>query len=62
MDLSLRTEYRDDPEALCAFKAFMIQIFGLDFSEWESGGYWDDAYTKYRIWIVWCFTREREVA
>jgi len=47
MDLSLRTEYWDDPKALCAFKEFMIEIFGLDFSEWESGGYWDDAYTPF---------------
>ena len=47
MDLAMRTEYWDDPKALRAFKEFMVKIFGLDFSEWESGGYWDNAYTPF---------------
>jgi len=47
MGLAMKTEYWDDPKALCAFKEFMLEIHGLDFSEWESGGYWDDAYTPF---------------
>lgn len=47
MDLALKTEYWDDPKALGAFKDFMLKIHGLDFSEWEAGGYWDDAYTPF---------------
>ena len=47
MNLALRTEYWHDPKARGAFKAFMLEIHGLDFSEWESGGYWDDAYTPF---------------
>ena len=47
MDLELRTGYWHDPKALGAFKEFMLEIHGLDFSEWESGGYWDDAYTPF---------------
>ncbi len=44
---TLRTGYWDDPGALGAFKEFMLHIHGLDFSEWESAGYWDDAYTPF---------------
>jgi len=47
MELTLRTEYWDDPGALEAFKEFILKIHGLDFSEWESAGYWDDAYTPF---------------
>jgi GNAT superfamily N-acetyltransferase len=47
MNLTMKTEYWDDPKALGAFKEFMVKIFGLDFSEWESGGYWDNAYTPF---------------
>lgn len=47
MDLALKTAYWDDPKALAAFKEFMLEIHGLDFSEWESAGYWDDAYTPF---------------
>lgn len=47
MAVSLKTEYWDDPQARDAFKKFMKKIFRLDFSEWESGGYWDTAYTPF---------------
>jgi GNAT superfamily N-acetyltransferase len=47
MDLALRTAYWDDPKARGAFKEFMLKIHGLDLSEWESAGYWDDAYTPF---------------
>jgi len=42
MDLKLRTHYWDDREALAAFKLFVLNIHGLDFSEWEARGYWDN--------------------
>jgi GNAT superfamily N-acetyltransferase len=47
LDLALRTEYWDDLKAREAFKRFVLEIHGLDFSEWESAGYWDDAYTPF---------------
>jgi GNAT superfamily N-acetyltransferase len=47
MNLEFRTGYWDDLEARSAFKEFMVAIHGLDFSEWESAGYWDDAYTPF---------------
>jgi GNAT superfamily N-acetyltransferase len=47
MNLELRTEYWNDPEARAAFKKFILDIHGLDFSEWDSAGYWDDAYTPF---------------
>ena len=47
MDLELRTHYWDDRNALAAFKTFILNIHGLDFSEWESRGYWDHAYTPF---------------
>ena len=47
MDLKLRTHYWDDPDAKAAFKQFILKIHGLDFSEWDSFGYWDHAYTPF---------------
>jgi len=47
VDLELRTEYWNDPEAHAAFKKFILEIHGLDFSEWDSAGYWDEAYTPF---------------
>jgi len=46
-DRSLRTAYWDDREARAAFKEFLVEIHGIDLSEWESRGYWDDAYTPF---------------
>jgi ribosomal protein S18 acetylase RimI-like enzyme len=57
MDLTLRTEYWDDPAAREAFKAFILEIHGLDFTAWESAGFWDDAYTPFSF-----FDGERVVA
>jgi len=47
MDLTLRTDYWADPEARAAFKAFLIDIFGLDLSTWESAGYWDPSFRPF---------------
>ena len=47
MPLLMKTSYWDDPQARSAFKRFMNIIHGLDLSEWESGGYWDNAYTPF---------------
>lgn len=47
MDLTLKTEYWGDLPAREAFKKFILEIHGLDFSPWESHGYWDDAYTPF---------------
>jgi len=46
-DPTLRTEYWDDLPAREAFKAFMVDIHGLDFGAWETAGYWDHAYTPF---------------
>ena len=46
-ELELKTAYWDDPAARNAFKEFMMSIHGLDFSVWESAGFWDDAYTPF---------------
>ncbi|MHC4812361.1 MAG: GNAT family N-acetyltransferase [Planctomycetota bacterium] len=43
----LKTDYWHDPKARAAFKEFMLLIHGLDFTEWESLGYWDEAYTPF---------------
>ncbi len=47
MELTLRTEYWDDPQARRAFRDFILEIHRLDFSEWEASGYWDHAYTPF---------------
>ena len=47
MCLDLRTEYWDDARARAAFKTFISNIHGLDFSAWDEGGFWDPAYTPF---------------
>ena len=47
MNLELKTEYWDTPKAREAFKAFILEIHGLDFTEWEARGYWDNTYTPF---------------
>ena len=49
MELFLKTQYWDDPEAASAFKVFAYKIHGLDFTEWESRGFWDSAYTPFSL-------------
>ncbi|MBC8376471.1 MAG: GNAT family N-acetyltransferase [FCB group bacterium] len=47
MELELKTCYWDNAKARDAFKVFILEIHGLDFTEWESHGYWDSAYTPF---------------
>ncbi len=47
MGFELRTHYWDDTNALAAFKKFILKIHDLDFSDWESGGFWDHSYTPF---------------
>ena len=47
MNLAVKTRYWDDPKARGAFQEFVLEIHGLDFSRWESGGYWDHAYIPF---------------
>ena len=50
-DLELRSEYWDEPAARQAFKAFILEIHGLDFTAWEAAGYWDHAYTPFSYFL-----------
>jgi GNAT superfamily N-acetyltransferase len=47
--LVFRSAYWDDPAARAAFKSFLIDIHGLDLSEWERCGYWDERYVPYSL-------------
>ncbi|MCF7923339.1 MAG: GNAT family N-acetyltransferase [Candidatus Marinimicrobia bacterium] len=47
MELELKTEYWHDSQAREAFKTFILNIHGLDFTEWEAQGYWDQVYTPF---------------
>ena len=47
MPLTFRKAYWDDLKAREAFKNFILDIHGLDFTKWESRGYWDAAYTPF---------------
>ena len=47
MSIELKTEYWEDLDAREAFKTFILDIHGLDFTEWEARGYWDNAYTPF---------------
>jgi len=46
-DIALRTHYWDDARAKAAFKHFALDIHGLDFTAWDSAGFWDEAYTPF---------------
>ena len=43
----LRTQYWNDPVAKASFKQFAMDIFGLDFSDWDKAGFWDKAFTAF---------------
>ncbi len=47
MDVELRTRYWDDKSSRTAFKSFIKEIHNLDFTAWESEGFWDSAYTPF---------------
>ncbi len=49
--LEFRQEYWDDREARNAFKAFILDIHGLDFSAWEHAGFWDERYTPFSYFL-----------
>jgi GNAT superfamily N-acetyltransferase len=38
---TFRTAYWADPAARAEFKRFLVEIHGLDLTEWETAGYWD---------------------
>ncbi len=46
-DLEFRSHYWNDPKARSAFKAFILDIHGLDFTTWEQAGYWDARYQPF---------------
>lgn len=47
MTPTLRTAYWHDPQARQSFKDFILRIHGVDFSDWEAAGYWDEDYSPY---------------
>jgi GNAT superfamily N-acetyltransferase len=51
MSRTLRTAYWHDLAARQAFKDFILQIHGVDFSAWDSAGYWDDDYSPYSYFV-----------
>lgn len=49
--LEFRQNYWDDREARNAFKAFILDIHGLNFSAWEEAGFWDERYTPFSYFL-----------
>jgi GNAT superfamily N-acetyltransferase len=49
MNLRLQTAYWNDQSAREAFKRFILEIHGLDFSAWEAAGYWDESYRPFSL-------------
>jgi len=47
--LQLRETYWDDLDAKAAFCGFARSIFSLDFSAWDAGGFWDEAYRPFSL-------------
>ncbi len=54
---TLRTAYWQDLAARQSFKDFILKIHRVDFTAWDSAGYWDDDYSPYSY-----FAGERLVA
>lgn len=51
MTPTLRTAYWHDPAARQSFRDFILRIHGVDFSAWDSAGYWDDDYKPYSYFM-----------
>ena len=49
--MELREQYWDDAEAKQAFRDFIMEIHRLNFHQWESNGFWDDAYTPFSYFV-----------
>jgi predicted N-acetyltransferase YhbS len=49
--LEFRSRYWGDHRARGAFKAFVLEIHGLNLTEWEEAGYWDDRYTPFSYFL-----------
>ena len=47
----LRTAYWHDLPARQSFKDFILRIHGVDFTAWDSAGYWDDDYSPYSYFL-----------
>jgi len=47
--LTLRTAYWQDKKAKAAFNRLMITLFNLDFSQWDTAGYWDDRFVPFSL-------------
>lgn len=47
MSLEYREEYWDSSDLKQKFKSFMIDIFALDLSLWDSRGFWDENFKPY---------------
>lgn len=45
--LIIRSHYWDDAKAKAAFKKFILNIHGLDFTEWDTLGFWDPTFTPF---------------
>ena len=51
MTPTLRTAYWQDLAARESFKDFIFRIHRVDFSTWDSAGYWDDDYSPYSYFV-----------
>jgi GNAT superfamily N-acetyltransferase len=51
MTPTLRTAYWQDLAARQAFKEFIHQIHNVDFTRWDTAGYWDDDYSPYSYFV-----------
>jgi GNAT superfamily N-acetyltransferase len=47
MSPELKTHYWADPNARATFRKFVLEIHGLDFTAWETAGFWDNNYTPF---------------
>lgn len=50
-NLTFRSQYWSDPQAKAAFKRFILETHGLNFSKWDEQGFWDEAYTPFSFFI-----------
>lgn len=46
-NLNFCEDYWDNPELKSEFKRFMIQMFRLDLSPWDTAGFWDSRYRPF---------------
>ena len=49
MEITIKSNYREDAALRASFNALAEQVFGLNFESWYQNGFWKDNYNPYSV-------------